>query len=254
MSALSVFLRKEALETVRTWRIWLLPGLFLFIGLSSPVLASLTPKLVESIAKSQPGVVLVIPPPTFQDAFGQWLKNLNQLVLWVVIISGAGLVSSEVRSGTAAVVLSKPLSRVGFVLSRALSAIALLVASTCLGTLLVWASTHVVFGEAPFGPLVAATAVWLFFAAAMSAVMILLSSVVSAQLGAAGLGMLVFAAVHLSGLYRPFVHWGPAGLIEAAPALLAGGSPPLAGPLIATGVLSAVAIGLGAWSFTRREL
>jgi len=55
MSGLWPFLRKEALEILRTWRIWVLPGVLLFMGLSSPILASLMPELMKSVAAQQPG-------------------------------------------------------------------------------------------------------------------------------------------------------------------------------------------------------
>src|SRR5665647_131722 len=43
MSGPVVFARKEALEILRTWRIWVLPGILLFFALTGPVLARFTP-------------------------------------------------------------------------------------------------------------------------------------------------------------------------------------------------------------------
>ena len=37
---LSSFAAKEGRETVRTWRLWVLPGILVFLALSSPVLTS----------------------------------------------------------------------------------------------------------------------------------------------------------------------------------------------------------------------
>ncbi len=53
--AFSTFLDKERRETFRTWRLWVLPGILLFLALSSPVLTKLTPELLKATANSQPG-------------------------------------------------------------------------------------------------------------------------------------------------------------------------------------------------------
>ena len=95
MTGFLAFLRKEFTEIVRTWRIWVIPGMLLFFGLISPIIAALTPALVQSMASAQPGVVVKLPPPTALDAAAQFLKNLNQFILIAIVIAGAGVVSGE---------------------------------------------------------------------------------------------------------------------------------------------------------------
>jgi ABC-2 type transport system permease protein len=104
--------RKELTEIRRTWRLWVIPGMLVFFGVTSPIIAALTPALVKSVAASQPGVVMRVPTPRALDAYAQFLKNLDQFMLIAVIIAGAGVVSGERGSGTAILALTKPLSRV----------------------------------------------------------------------------------------------------------------------------------------------
>ena len=54
MTGLVAFLRKELTEIRRTWRLWVIPGMLVFLGLTSPVIAVLTPALVHSMAATQP--------------------------------------------------------------------------------------------------------------------------------------------------------------------------------------------------------
>ena len=68
------FLRKEALEIRRTWRIWVLPGLLLFFGFTSPVLARIAPNLVKSLTADQPGTIIQLPEPVPLDAYVQMAK------------------------------------------------------------------------------------------------------------------------------------------------------------------------------------
>ena len=46
MSGFAAFAGKEAREILRTWRIWVLPGILLFFALTGPVLAKLTPQQI----------------------------------------------------------------------------------------------------------------------------------------------------------------------------------------------------------------
>src|SRR6185503_13824521 len=145
MSGFTAFLRKELTEIRRTWRLWVIPGMLVFFGITSPIIAALTPALVQSMAAAQPGVVIQLPPPTAFDAYGQFLKNLDQFVLLAVVITGAGVVSGERSSGTAILALTKPLSRGAFVVAKILSQVVLLVAATALGTAACLGMTAVVF-------------------------------------------------------------------------------------------------------------
>ncbi len=97
------------------------------------MLTRLTPELLKATANSQPGVVIHVPPPTARDSYVQFMGNLGQLVIIAVIIAGAATISAERRAGTAVLVLTKPISRAGFVVAKAVSQLAVLVCATVLG-------------------------------------------------------------------------------------------------------------------------
>jgi ABC-2 type transport system permease protein len=130
MSGFTTFLGKELTEIRKTWRIWVIPGMLIFFAITSPIIAQVTPALLGSISKSQPGMVVKIPPPTWRDSYAQYLKSLSQMVLIAVVITGAGAVSGERSSGTAILTLTKPVSRAGFVLAKILSQAGLLIVAT----------------------------------------------------------------------------------------------------------------------------
>src|SRR5665811_532992 len=110
MNGFAAFAGKEAREILRTWRIWVLPGILLFFALTGPVLARYTPELVGALAGDQLKG-LVMPTPTYLDAYAQWVKNLSQIALFALIIIYGSIISSERKSGTAVLVLTKPVSR-----------------------------------------------------------------------------------------------------------------------------------------------
>src|SRR5664280_430565 len=137
MSGFAVFAHKEAREILRTWRIWVLPGILLFFALTGPVLARFTPQIVGALAGNQFGG-LKLPTPTYLDAYTQWIKNLSQIGLFALIIIYAGVVSAESKSGTAILVLTKPVSRPAFVIAKAAVHSAFLAVVVVIGTLVTW--------------------------------------------------------------------------------------------------------------------
>jgi ABC-2 type transport system permease protein len=254
MRGFGAFLAKELREIVRTWRIWVLPGIVLFFAVSGPPLAKVTPELLGSFVATQPGVVIELPEPTYVDAYLQWTKNLQQLVLFVVIIMFGGIVSAEKRSGTAALVLTKPLSRTAFVLAKYLSQSALLAGTVATGAAVTWGVTCAIFAKAPPAPLVEATAAWLALGLLFLALMALLSSALDSQAGAAGLGFLGFVAIGIATLWAPAVEYSPAGLLGAPTSLVMGESVALGWPVGTSLALTALLVAGAAMVFRRREL
>lgn len=253
MSGLAHFLRKEFTETMRTWRIWVLPGMLLFFALTSPILAKMTPALLESVAQGQSGVQIIIPDPTYLDAYAQWVKNLQQLIIFALVFGAGGMIAGERVSGTAALVLTKPVSRTAFVIAKFVSNAVLLVVATTMGALVCWGATYATFGEAPIARLASSTGAWLAFALLMLAVMTVLSSAFK-TLAAGGLGIGAFFVLSILPLWGPALRYSPAGLSSAPNALLVGESPALLWPL-ATAAIGVVALVTAAvYVFKRQEI
>lgn len=247
------FLRKEYLEIIRTWRLWVVPGLLLFFAVTSPVLALLTPAMLKSVAAGQSGIQIIVPDPTYLDAYAQWIKNLQQIVTFALLLTAGGMIAGERSSGTAVLVLTKPVSRRAFVVSKFISNATLLMVFTAIGTLVCWAVTYVTFGEAPLFRLVSSTAAWLAFAFLMLAFMTLYSAGLK-SLAAGGAGLATFFALSVLSLWGPALHYSPAGIAVAANALLADTDVSLVWPLITTAVAIVVALIAAVLVFERQEL
>lgn len=253
MEGLVRFLRKELKEMARTWRLPTLGGVAVFFALTGPILALLTPELLASMQDAQAGVVILIPDPTWRDAYAQWLKNLSQIVTFVAIIAAAGSVAGEVASGTALLVLTKPVSRTSFVAAKALALFALVASVTLAGTAITQAVTWAVFGTAPTAELWLPTLVWLASAGVLVAIATMLSAILP-TLAAAGVGVAVFFGLALLGYWGPAVTYSPVGLLTAPGEMLSGAEPPLLWPLATAVVVAVAAIAVGGALFSRREL
>ncbi len=259
MSALNLrgfgaFTRKELLETRKTWRLWVLPGVLVFLGLTTPILAAVTPAILKMTAQRQPGVVIHFPTPTAIDSYAQFLGNLAQLALLVVIITGAAAVAGERRGGTAVLVLTKPLSRTSFVWSKIVANLVIVLVATALGAALCIAVTIALFDTSHIAAFVESVGVWLVLAAMFVCLMVWLSAALDKQAAAAGAGIGVYVAIFALTGFPALRDRSPAGLLAANDALLKGKDAPLAQPIIVTLVLAALFVVAAAWSFRRKEL
>lgn len=278
MNALLPLLRLRAREIVRTWRIWVLPVVLVFFAASGPVITRYTNELLAGALGGEAGA-LALPDPTAADAAAQWISDLSQLVVFVVVIMAAGAINGEVRSGVASLLLVKPASRAAYVVSHAVVLVGFVAAVAFLGALVSWGVTGVVFGgggggsggsgasgssaavagdfAGGLGPLLGATALWVVLATLLIAVSLLASAAFDAMAAAAGVGVGAFFLLAVSGAAPRLAEFTPAGLLPAAVAV-ASGTPPEGAALwwpVATGVgasvvLVAVAVGV----FRRREL
>ena len=254
MTGFGAFFGKELLEIRRTWRAWVIPGLVVFFGITSPILALVTPSLIESLATSQPGFEIKMPDPTARDAVGQFLKNLSQLVMFAVVIGSAGAVSGERSSGTAVLALSKPLARSAFVLAKLTADELLLIAATVAGTVICGLITVMLFGTVSWGSLVAATALWLVLAMLLTAVVHLCSVLFRSRGAAAGAGLGFFFLLLLIGIWPPIERYTFVGLSRASALAIAGAEVPWVWP-VTTGVVAiALSAGAAARRFANQEL
>ena len=253
MSVMRVLLGKELLQISRTWRLPTVGGALLFFAVMSPLAALVAPALIGSLTSGQPGVVIRMPDPTYVDSYAQWVKNLSQIGTLLVVFASAGLLAGERTGGTAALVVTKPVSRGAFVVSKFLAQALLVVAATALGTLVVWAGTLAAFGTAPAGPLVTATVAWL----AGALVAIALTEVASAVVPALAAGALALGAWALAGIlavWAPAALYTPVGLLSAPGAALSGRTDLPVWPLLTGAVAVAALVWLAASLFARREL
>lgn len=242
-------LRKELKEIVRTWRLYVVPGVLLFFALTGPVLAKLTKALAASVLTSAEG----IPDPTYADSWAQWSQNLTQLASMALIITLGGAVSSERRIGTAILVFTKPVSRAAFVLAKFCATTLLVVVAAVAGMLITWGLTVVLFRDPvpDAAGLFGLTGVWLVFAAMLIAVVLALSSALSSSAAASGLGLVTYVVVLVLGLWGPARDYSPAGLSSAMSSLAAGTDTNVLWPVLTGVVVTIVALVLAVASARR---
>jgi ABC-2 type transport system permease protein len=104
-------LLKELREWRRTSRLLIIALVLLVSGMISPLLAKYTPLLMRNLPGVPPELAGIIPEPTIVDSFAQYVKNISQFGLIVVIVLTMGVMAQEIERGTMAILLTKPVER-----------------------------------------------------------------------------------------------------------------------------------------------
>lgn len=257
MTGFGVLLRKELLEAWRTRRLPAVMGLFVVLGIISPLTARYLPEILKAALGSQ--LTIPIPAPTVADAVLQVQKNLGQLGAFAAIVLAMGAVASEKERGTAAFILTKPASRGAF-LGAKLAALGMVLALATLASIgIAWAYTAILFEPGPIGGWLAlAVLAWLALAA-WASITFLASTISGSSALAAGVGVVALIGLSLIGAIPQLGRFLPAGLDDPALALAVGVSAGFRVGELATAVLGSVAIVAAsagaAWlSFRHQEL
>lgn len=122
MKALTVFVKKEFLESVRTGKLLLLVILFLLFGIMNPAAAKLTPWLLETMSESmaQTGLHVTAVEVDALSSWTQFYKNLPMAMIAFLLIFG-GILSGEYQRGTLVHMVTKGLSRWKILAAKALA-------------------------------------------------------------------------------------------------------------------------------------
>lgn len=255
LMGLGPMLRKELLEAWRTYRLPVVAGLFLILGITSPLVTKYLPEIIRAFAPA--GFEVTIPPAAISDVLDQYLKNLVQFGALAAILVTMGSVAAEKERGTAAFVLEKPVSRLAFLAAKIVAAGMVFAVAVALGTAGAWAYTALLFEAPPVLPWAGmGFVIWL--STMVYAGLTFLGSVLTrSSLGAAGIGFGVLIALSLASIVPTLSTWLPAGLVGVAKAVALGSFGPEVVPARTIGVavgLVAAALLAALVSFRRQEL
>lgn len=109
------FIKKELIQIIKTSKKITLPAIMFIFAVISPLTAKYISELISLIDSS---INIDLPEPTYIDAFVQFYKNINQTVIIILIFLMAGSIVEEKTKGTVYLVLTKPVTRTNFIISK----------------------------------------------------------------------------------------------------------------------------------------
>ncbi|MDI6868587.1 MAG: ABC transporter permease [Coprothermobacterota bacterium] len=221
MKSLRVFLKKEMKEAIRSWRLPVMLIVFLFLGISSPLLFKFLPALVPPELKATFEQLM---KPTYEEIVSSLAKNLSQIGILVIILFNMGSVSEERGKGQLELLFARPASRSSLIWAKFLS--------SSLSVLLSLAVAFVSFGlyygalfpqAPPVQGLVLGFLLFSLFALFVVSFTIFSSTLFSSGLWAGLLsGSFFLTLSFLPSLGGGFSRYSPPGLLEAANLIMRG--------------------------------
>ncbi len=220
MKGLLALLKKELKEQLRTNRLVIVSGVFLFFGLSTPLMIKYLPELIKMAGES--GMAIEFPPPTAIQAMAEYTSTMIQFGALIAVLIAMGAVAKERESGTAALTLSKPVGYPAFITAKFEAMGVTTLVAALLGGLACFGYTYFLFEGAPVAGFLYQNLLMLLYLLLTIAITIYFSSLFKSQLAAGALGLVtVIVLTLLSGL--PWVgKYLPGELVSWGNALLAG--------------------------------
>ncbi len=254
MKGFAAFAEKELLEQLRTWRILILGAVLLLFGMTSPLLAKMTPDLMKNL--SVPGIVITLPKPAAADAWAQFFKNMGQMGLVVLLLVFGTSLPQEISRGTVLIPLSKGLSRVSVILAKYLTQLFVWTAGYALAAAVCCGYTQYLFGRFGIPNLFFALFCFWLFGAFVLALLLCAGAAVPGNYGGLLLAAAVLCILLALGAFPGLQKWNPVSLASQNAAMTAKStlSPDFAVSVRVTIFAAAVCLLLGGLLFRRKNL
>lgn len=251
-------LRKEILENRRTHRLLILAVVLLVFGMLSPITARFAPEIIRLAAgdtANTDALMQLIPDPTVIDAVDQYLKNLTQIGMLVIVLLVMGLVAGEKERKTAVLLLVRPVRRPVFLLAKFSAFVFLLCCCLAAAGLACYLYTGLLFGEwLDAGAFTAINGLMLLYLLVPLTLTFFGSTVSYSRVLAAAIGLGGWLVLNLLGAVHAFRDYAP-GRLSAAAAGLSRGMPFDAWAAVLTGLaLIILCLICGASIFQKQEL
>ena len=119
MKGFAPLFRKEMREQFKLYRLVIVCAIFLFFALSAPLTLKYLPDILKMAGEQN--MIIQLPTPTAFMALSEFAGNIGQIGALIAVLMAMGGIANELKSGTAVMTLSKPVSRSAFVISKLLA-------------------------------------------------------------------------------------------------------------------------------------
>ncbi|MBI4768886.1 MAG: ABC transporter permease subunit [Chloroflexi bacterium] len=252
---MGALLKKELREQWRTYRFLVVTAVLMLFGLLSPLLARYTPELLKSMPGLPPELGEIIPAATVGDAVGQYLKNTVQFGVILALLIPMSAVAGEKERGTAAMLLSKPVSRETFLLAKFAALGLTFLAGMALGGLGGYYYTGILFEWLPPDRFAALSGLLLLYLLVYLALTLFASALARTQAAAAGIAFGLYLLMGLAGVIPQLARILPGKLVAWGGQIALGqaAEPPWAALWVSVGLILAALAGAGI-ALRRQEL
>ena len=116
MRSFLAFMKKELMESTRTYKLFVLLTVFVIFGFMNPIIAKVMPELLNEFLPDS--ITITLEEPKALDSWMQFFKNISQTGMIVMVIIFSGIMANEISKGTLTIMLTKGLQRKAVILSK----------------------------------------------------------------------------------------------------------------------------------------
>lgn len=251
MNGFGVLLKKELKEQFRTYKLLIVAAVFLLFGLGTPLLIKYTPQLIEMAGED---LVIQMPPPSAAMAIAEYTSTIGQVGVLVAVLVAMGAVARERSRGTAAMVLSKPVSMGAFLIAKLTAMSVTFIGALILGSVACYTYTVLLIESADISAFLALNLLIALFLVVCLAVTLFFSSIFRNQLAAGGIALAIIIMQALLTQIPVFGDYLPARMIVWGTDLVENQAPTAWGAVGVSVVLIIACLYFSRLILQRREL
>ncbi|MEN8098603.1 MAG: ABC transporter permease [Chloroflexota bacterium] len=258
MNIFWVLLRKEWLESWRTYRVLVLLVVLAAFGILSPVTARYMPQIIQLASTDQAELAAlaeIIPEPHPFDSVVQLARNVTGSGLIVIIVLTMGIVSREKQTGTIVLLLSRPVHRAVFLVAKLTIMVAVTLIGLLVASLICYLYTGLLFSTWLSLPnMLIMTVLLLLYLLVPAGYTFLGSTVLKSQFLAAGLGFSVWGLLGILGYVGELGPYLPSALVDSSILMFQGEAFQSWGAVLVSLALVGLSVLLTIVVFRRQEL
>ncbi|MFD6441931.1 ABC transporter permease [Peribacillus sp. NPDC060186] len=165
MNNFTVLAKKEFVQMVREFKVIWLPLVFIFLGLTQPVVSYYLPSILKALGGGQG---ITIDPSMAAQKGGEVLAStlgsqFDQLGVMIIIVSMMGVVQSDKANGMLAFILTRPVTVVSYISGKVISNYLFVACSVVLGYLVSYLYVILLFTSVDFVDLLVALLFYLMW-------------------------------------------------------------------------------------------
>lgn len=227
MSSFFILMNKEYAQMTRDFKVIWLPIVFIFLGMTQPVLTYYLPTILETLGGGQG---ITIDPTMIQKEGGQVLattlgSQFDQLGIMIIVISMMGMIQADKASGMLAFILTRPVTTLSYIAGKIVSNYLSVIISVVVGYFVSYLYVNYLFTGVPFTYVMVALLIYSIWVLFMVSFMLMISTIFNGQgvIALIGIVFLLICRV-IIGLHPTLDLLNPAGMSQHAMSLLFTGS------------------------------
>ena len=188
-------LKYDFMYLKRTSKFIIFPAVAIVFAILSPLTAKYMNELLELL-----GVDFVnLPDPTVIDSYSQYISNLFEIFIIVVLFVAVSMFIRDKTKGLLPLVLSKPIDRTKYLLSKYFSLLSVLIVTLIASGLVFGYYTYVIFGEIDVVALMNVTLLFILYTMFIMSVSMLFSMLFNSYPAASILTFVTYIVLNILG-------------------------------------------------------